>query len=419
VFSFPILLGALAAYRAWTTGRGWTAFWLAATLATMVKGPLGVVLAASGLLAAFWEKRSGNRIPLRGSHTFGIVLFLLICGGWFGLAYNEVGQALIAKLFGRELVGHVMKEGERMPGQGFWEPVWNTFTNFLPWSIAALPAFWRVMKRPATNIEERQFERFLFCWVIVSIALFSIAAHQRGRLAWPLVPAIALLVGRQLDQWLARMSARGVLRIGAALTALTLTGLVLYHHVLQRRSRSVQETLLMARVAFDLENNSPLKSLPFTYTPDVPFAVQFYQNRLRFDGRMPAVAELLRGTNAVFVLVRDFERLAAMTGTNVTIHELHHWPYDGEPHLRLVSNQTKIMVPDRFSVAAGPVTITLNESKIEHAAWNDFVFSSTNEEAGVTLVNCFNAPVQLRARWTDGPTNERLLVPGEKLVLTR
>ncbi len=416
VFSFPVLLAALAAYSAWTTGRGWTAFWLAATLATMVKGPLGLVLAASGLLAVFWERRSGNRVPLRGSHFFGIVIFLLICGGWLLLAYNQLGQPLIAKMFGRELVGHLVQERERTLGQGFWEPVWNTFTNFLPWSIVAPFAFWRVVKRPATNIDERQFERFLFCWVMASIILFSIAAHQRGRLAWPLVPAISLLIGRQLDQWLARMTSRRVLAMAGALTALTLIGLTTYHHVLQRRSRAVQETLLMKSVAAELKQLGPY--FPLTYT-DVHFAAQFFQNRLQFCTRLATAAELLRQNKPAFVLVARMEPLKKLLGTNTTVHELRRWPTKGDPQLWLVSNQPQLVAPAGFSVAAGPVTITLDEARIEHASWNEFVFSSTNTQAEAVVVNSLSTPLQVQARWDDGVANDRTLAPGEKLHLTR
>ena len=98
MFALPVALAAFAAFRAWETGRGWTWFWLAAAFATLVKGPLGVVLGAAGLLAGLWEWRSGARQPLRGQHWLGLALFTAICGGWFWLAYREMVQPLIDKL---------------------------------------------------------------------------------------------------------------------------------------------------------------------------------------------------------------------------------------------------------------------------------------------------------------------------------
>ena len=58
LFAFMVALTALAGFRAWTSGRGWTVFWLAAAAATLTKGPLGLLLAAFGFLAIPWERRS-------------------------------------------------------------------------------------------------------------------------------------------------------------------------------------------------------------------------------------------------------------------------------------------------------------------------------------------------------------------------
>ena len=282
VFALPVALAALAAYRAWTTGRGWTAFWLAVAVGTLVKGPLALVLGGSGLLAAIWEARSGNRVPIRGSHWLGIALFLGICGSWFALAYMELGRGVIDKMLGRELVRHAVADGEHRMGEGFWEPVWTTFLHFFPWSIAAGLGLWRVARKPASDVEQRRFERFLFVWVMVSIILFSIASHQRGRLAWPLVPALALLGGRELDRLLKNVTPRKMFRFAAGLSVVVLTFLIAYHHVLQKRSTSVQRTLGMKSIATEIARMG--REFPITYV-DTPYAVQFYLSTLRRNAR--------------------------------------------------------------------------------------------------------------------------------------
>src|SRR5262249_57202466 len=77
LFSLTVAGAALAAFRAWMRGGGWTPFWLAAAAATLTKGPLGLLLAAFGLGAVVWERRTGRSKPLEGSHALGIVLFLV------------------------------------------------------------------------------------------------------------------------------------------------------------------------------------------------------------------------------------------------------------------------------------------------------------------------------------------------------
>ena len=89
VFAFMVTAAALLAFRAWQLGHGWTWFWLMSAAATLTKGPLGLVLAAGGLLAAWWECKSPDRLRLRGSHLAGVAFFLIITAGWFWLAYLQ------------------------------------------------------------------------------------------------------------------------------------------------------------------------------------------------------------------------------------------------------------------------------------------------------------------------------------------
>src|SRR6185369_12490229 len=93
---FTVTAAALLAFRAWQRGGGWAWFWALAAAATLTKGPLGLLFAANGLLAAWWERKSPRPHPLRGSQLPGVGLFLLLAGGWFLLAYWQAGPPLIA-----------------------------------------------------------------------------------------------------------------------------------------------------------------------------------------------------------------------------------------------------------------------------------------------------------------------------------
>src|SRR5213079_3315908 len=121
VFAFTVTAAALMTFRASITGRGWTSCWLLAALATLTKGPLGVVLSAGGLLACFWERHSQHPWPIRGAYLRGIGFFLLITGGWFFLAYLQVGESLVAKMLGQELFSHAVSKAH-FPGTLFYQP---------------------------------------------------------------------------------------------------------------------------------------------------------------------------------------------------------------------------------------------------------------------------------------------------------
>lgn len=215
LFTLCIAISAFAAFHAWQHGKGWTLFWFAAALATLTKGPLGLVLAAAGLICYFWEKRSDQSTPpLRGAHLPGILLFLGITLTWLFLALHSFGDELIDKLFREELVGQAI--GERKRGFALRKLLMPTvflFARFLPFSIFFY-GLWRVFRHPAAHPLERRFERFLTCWLLGGLLIFSLAQHQRPDLLLPLWPAAALLAGREL----ARLGERfGRARIASAL----------------------------------------------------------------------------------------------------------------------------------------------------------------------------------------------------------
>src|SRR6266481_3078479 len=232
VFAFTVTAAALLAYRAWVRGTGWMWFWLAAAAATLTKGPLGLVLASTGLLASPWilhglrsrrreeadsQQQNADSPPHVGGYSLtgchadheisglglraqlpGMLLFLALTCGWFLLAYREFGRPLAAKMLGQEFIGHAVEGGGHFPGALIYQQPLYYLGRAAPWSLLAYYGLWRVWRRPAQEALERRFERFLFCWFVPGLALFSLAPHQRGDLLWPLMPAGALIAGREL-----------------------------------------------------------------------------------------------------------------------------------------------------------------------------------------------------------------------------
>ncbi len=413
LFAFPVTLAAFAAFRAWNLGRGWTWFWLAAAAATMVKGPLGVVLPAAGLLAAFWEKRSGEKMPIRGSHLAGIGLFLLITGGWFALAYHQMGQPLLDKLIGRELVGHLVKDGDRTVGGGFYEPTLNVITHFLPWSIFAAIAIWRVWKHPSPDKETRRFERFLFCWFFIGLIIFSCAAHQRGRLIFPLMPAVALLAGRELARRFGSVRPDKLFKVATVVAVFTLGIFFVYHHSLVKRGSHVKQTIGIKEMAASVQREVGAQ-FPLTHL-DSPFAIQFYLNTVRTWVETEQAAELLRGDAAAFVVVRDFPSLETYLGTNA-IYTLLRWPASGDAFVQIVSNHPRLEWTADMATIIGSFSLRMQGVKLIQSRGEEFVFESETKSTGkVTVTNVSETPKKVRVRFAgkDGSAQERMLSPGE------
>lgn len=286
LFALTIAAAAFAAFDAWEKGKNgrWTLFWLAGALATLTKGPLGLLLAAGGLLCYFWEKRTdpGTQAP-RGSHLAGIALFLIIVLGWFLLAYQQAGSELTDKQFGEELVGQAV--GAHKPPYSLRNALTPTgflLMRFLPFSPFLFYALWRVFRSPAENPGERRFERFLTCWLLLGVLLFSVIKHQRPDHLLPLWPAAALLVGRELARLGSRfgLGNRRLMQItaGTCIVLLSLTFLR-SHQYIATEGKTTRYSVEVEKAAAALAKTdiNPARLMHF----DTPVTLQMYLKTFR------------------------------------------------------------------------------------------------------------------------------------------
>lgn len=340
-FTLTVALAAFAAFLAWERGRAgtryWMLFWFAAALTTLIKGPLGLVLAAGGLLSYLWEKRSNPELPtLRGPHFAGIALFLALTLCWFAAAWLSVGQALIDKMLYSELIYHAV--GEHRGGwqaRDLLKPTGFLLARYLPFSIPFVFALWRVFRHPAQDLCERRCERFLTCWILSGLLIFSVVKHQRADHVLPLWPACALLAGREMARLAERM---GKVRFSgvSALVALLLLGSAYSgaHATLGRRegtSDYAQEMKLatdtqLAAEAFIAEGLDAGR----LYHVDTPITLQLYMGTYRpFIDRKQLQQILNEADGPVDVAlgktsVEELKLLERYPGTK----RLFRWPTD-------------------------------------------------------------------------------------------
>ncbi|MCW5552814.1 MAG: glycosyltransferase family 39 protein [Verrucomicrobiae bacterium] len=388
LLALPVTLAALAAFRAWTLRTSWTWFWLAAAWGTLVKGPLALLLGAAGLLAVIWEKRTGHEAQLRGSHWWGGLCYLALCGGWFLLAYADLGQPLVDKMLGRELAGHVAGEGssDRLL-LGFYKPTGNVLAGYAPWSVFAVLGLWRVWRRPATSPDERRLERFLSCWFFVGLLVFSLAAHQRGRLIVPLVPAVALLAGRELAGWL---RPRPLLKLATAFVAIMLVAVALYHHVARAWTREVQVTLGMRETA-EVVRRTLGDQFPLVHVgasdSDTSFALQFYLNSAQPLASVERAAELLRGDYPAYVAVTGYGKHADQFENGLELLEIARWPQTGTPTVRVVGNQPVTEATSRLAMLHGPFAIRMDQVQLVGVYRHDFTFRVPESAGRISIQN--------------------------------
>ena len=226
VFTLTVTIAALAAFSAWELGKdgkkGWLLFWLMAALVTLINGLPGVALAVGGLFSYFWEKRSNPDQPAPcGLHVAGIALFLVLTLGWFVAASISQGQALIGSMFYTNLISNsVSAYRDGWQASDLLKPTFVLLFRYLPFSLPLLLAVWRVFRHPASDPGERRFERFLTCWILFGLLVFSLARHQQADHLLPLWPACALLAGRELARLAERIGKTRFAGIAVVISAI-------------------------------------------------------------------------------------------------------------------------------------------------------------------------------------------------------
>jgi 4-amino-4-deoxy-L-arabinose transferase-like glycosyltransferase len=408
VFAFTVTAAALLAFRAWMRGRAWTWFWLMAAVATLTKGPLGLVLAGGGLLARLWEPKSPNSSLIRGAHWPGIVLFILLTAGWLALSYSQLGPQVTAKLLDQELKAQaITKSDGHLPGALFWQPPLYYLGRAAPWSLLAYFGLWQIARRArwkpeppgvadgvvSGSMETERFERFLFCWFVVGLLILSLAPHQRADLLWPLMPAGAIIAGHELARITERVPDRLFFCCLGLLAALGTGGFAFYYFGPHARGALVQQTVSLRMLAADLERRGG-PEFPLTHL-DAPMTLQIYLDTLRPQISAARAAALLRSPEPAFIAVRDIAALEqARPAGDPPIYAL--LCASGSNPTRIVANRPSFPAPDSSAFCFGPLSFRIHQARLLEATEREFRFAPAGLGAEVIVANESSAPRVVR-----------------------
>jgi 4-amino-4-deoxy-L-arabinose transferase-like glycosyltransferase len=185
--SLTIGLSALAVLR--IAGRlAIPVAWGCAGLATLAKGPIGLLLpllvvGIYVLLTREW------RLVRRLVSPAGIALFLLVAGPWYSLIYRAQGQTFLDVFLLNHNLQRFTSTVHNHPGPVvYYIPV--LLAGLFPWSGLVFPAFGAV--RPRTS----KTDLFVLLWLVVPLAFFSAAGSKLPGYILPCLVPLALLMGR-------------------------------------------------------------------------------------------------------------------------------------------------------------------------------------------------------------------------------
>jgi 4-amino-4-deoxy-L-arabinose transferase-like glycosyltransferase len=337
LFTFLVVVAVTGAFDAWRGWRSWWLFWTAATMASMTKGPLGLLLPAVGLLATVWMNPGQDR-PTRSERWGGALLYLAVVGGWFTLGWLSLGRVFVDEVLWQELVGHSLRsdQGETVLVT-FWQPTAHLLTRFLPWTPLLVLAIWKVFRRPAPEIEGRALERFMTALVLSGVVILSLVGHKRGDLVAPLLPAAAILVGRELTRATTRWPLLGRAPTPIVVTLTLVMTFSLYHHHHRRANRWVAYSDGHWRFAGELkEKVADPERLEFT---SGWFHVQYRLGTLKRPLPARDGVRALAGVERLWIVaspVEDLTRPATRREIDFTIL------LSGQQDIALVSNSSNL-----------------------------------------------------------------------------
>jgi 4-amino-4-deoxy-L-arabinose transferase-like glycosyltransferase len=171
-------------------GRGcFRLAWACMGLATLAKGPVGLVLPILATLPAALLARD-FRAARRMFLPSGIALYLAVTLSWFGLFALRIGLgSALEVLVQQNVVRYVDAWNARHP---VWFYLWRFPAGFLPW-ILFLPSGVAAALAPEER-DRKDAALFLLTWIAAILVFFSFSTGKRGVHVIPVYPAAAILV---------------------------------------------------------------------------------------------------------------------------------------------------------------------------------------------------------------------------------
>ncbi len=169
--------------------------WAMMGLATLAKGPVGLVLPILAVLPSTLIERD-FKTARRLVSPAGVALYLLVTLSWFGLFAWRLGPGYALWVLMHQNVERYV--GAWNSTHPVWYYLWRFPVGFFPW-ILFLP--WGIAQALSGEERERRSAAlFLASWIGGIFLFFSFSTGKRGVYIIPLYPAAALLVARLLTR---------------------------------------------------------------------------------------------------------------------------------------------------------------------------------------------------------------------------
>ena len=164
----------------------------AAGLATLAKGPLGLLLPVLVLGAFLLTTRDWR--PLRELVGPGALLACaVVAAPWYVAILRDQGERFVSVFLLNHNLQRFSSTIHNHPGP-LWYYLPVLLVGLFPWSGLAIPGLLR------TSPRESRVDRLVLLWLLLPLAFFSLAGSKLPGYVLPCVPPLAILMGRAADR---------------------------------------------------------------------------------------------------------------------------------------------------------------------------------------------------------------------------
>jgi 4-amino-4-deoxy-L-arabinose transferase-like glycosyltransferase len=180
----------------------WFVFCFALGLAVLAKGLVGIVLPLIVIGPYLLLTRQLKAVLKPGLLLFGVIVFVATAATWYWPVISRHGADFINEFF---LAHHLQryvsnKFRHPQPFYFFWIII---FAGIFPWSFYLASNAWQSIKRLWTRFDwsSDRLSLFLWLWVLMPVLFFSFSGSKLPGYILPVFPAIAMIVGMELEKW--------------------------------------------------------------------------------------------------------------------------------------------------------------------------------------------------------------------------
>ncbi|KAF0247546.1 MAG: 4-amino-4-deoxy-L-arabinose transferase-like protein, partial [bacterium] len=178
-------------------------FYIALGVSVLAKGLVGFVLIGA-IISSYIILTGQLRSILKFRPFLGLLIFLLVVSFWYAPVIIKHGWAFIDEFFIQHHFQRFTSNKYRHPGPIYFF-VLVILAGVFPWSIFFLKAVKRVIKlRPNgfSGFIEKQDRLLLlaFLWLLIPLVFFSLSSSKLPGYILPVFPAVALLIGYDLEK---------------------------------------------------------------------------------------------------------------------------------------------------------------------------------------------------------------------------